>query len=1132
MSTTLPPPTRQRYLVDQAEILRAVQLLAEPGQVVEVRAPDATSAGWRTPHVISGYFADAELLAKAVASTITGAKAIYLTLNPINPALLARAANRLKDLGKRDPTTADGDVLRRHWLPIDLDPIRPAEISSSEAEHTLALDRARRIAEALQAEGWPAPIRGDSGNGGHVLWRIDLPADDGGLVQQCLEALAARFDDALVKVDQSVFNPARIWKLYGTLAAKGDNTADRPHRLARLLDVPDQVQVVSEARLRALAATRPQQPAAPQRSTYRGTGTARPEFDLQRWISEHLPEADGPRDWSSQAGRGRKWVLDCPWNSDHVGGCAWIGEMGNGAISAGCQHQSCKGRGWAELRALKEPGYADRRNGGEYDARRSTTARRAASPPSKLSTDYRGPAIWTHADADEPIEITGQAGTGPDGRPYMTVANSTTAIPLDELHLPPIASEEPPGWLDGELPPRAAPPSARPVADIIAELDALRPEGGGKPERSLAEAKALDLVVACQGLSRADLQRITGAMHALGLPQEFTRQWRSAVREATRGAAYAAEAEIFTDGRPATWPYMIDERRLWLLSENHLSDGTSQIRRIPIADFTAQIAEAAIGEDGAAHWTIEGENTTGQPFTVEIPAAEFADERQLRGKLTQAAGPRSPVRAKMAAHLPAAIQLCSTAEPRQLQRFERTGWNAAGRFLIPGRELANTRISLLPQLPYGLAADANLAQGLLTLTDLIEAMGPERGMIILGHITIGPMAKLAGWENERSALFITGRTGTLKTSTTQGYMSIWGAGFLRDDLLIRWGMGATENAIITLATYAADLPLLIDNYKPGTGGGAKTFRNLIHAIVEGSEKLRLTRGSELRSHKLIATWPIFTGEDTPSDDAASLARVLVLPFDWPRGEANERLARAQHQARHLNAIGTSLLDWLESDASREPIAQAASHFEGLRNDWARRIIQSNTNATNPLRVASNIATNQLAIYILRHHPQIGPVIAPYTAQHEAGLLTVATTMAQRTAESLEATRFLRTLQELLATTELELAPESGKLPDGSPYGNPLPERRAGWRAEDGTVYLLAQNALSAVLKKLGHDALGNVSLQTLFEQIAALDLVASRGREAGRQTKVVRIAAEAGRPHRVLHLKAAALAPTEEEIDA
>lgn len=1125
--STPPSPTTTRATVDQAEIQRTVQLLCAPGAVIEVRALDAASASWPRPHTISGYFDDPAALAGAVAGYITRAKGIYITLNTINPALLARAANRLKDLNKGDATTADGDVVRRRWLPIDVDPVRPAEISSSHAEHQHALAIARRISSDLQALGWPAPILGDSGNGGHLLWGIDLPVDDGGLVLQCLQALAARYDDTLITIDQKVFNPARIWKLYGTLAAKGDSTTDRPHRMARLLEAPDQVQVVPTDLLRALAATRPQEPAPAPRGPHR-TGQPTIEFDLDKWISEHLPGAEGPRDWSSQQGKGRKWVLDpCPWNEAHTGGCAWIAELGNGAITAGCQHNSCKGHSWEDLRRLLEPGYTDRaaRRNGTLTGQAAPRATSAA--PRKLDAHYRGPAIWANASHDEPVEISGQAGADPDGRVYMAIAGSTTAVPLDELRLAaaghPAAPEPPP----------APGPALRPVAEILAEVAALQPADGGKPVRAEVEQKALDLVADCAGQTKADLQRIESALRSLGLPQEFTRQWRSSVREATRQAAAERQASEVGDygDRPATWPYSAEDEHLWLLSESTQLDGTTQIRRLPIADFSTAIVEEAVAEDGAKHWTLEGDTATGQHFTVEIPAAEFADERVLRSKLTQAAGPRAPVRAKMAAHLPAAIQLCSTQEPRQLRRFDRTGWNDAGRFLIPGREPANTRICLQQSLPFKISADADLGQAKQALTDLIEAMGPERGMIMLGAVTIGPMARLAGWENERSALFAAGRTGTLKTSTAQTFMCIWGADYLRDDLLIRWGMGATENAIITLATYATDLPLLIDNYKPGTGGGAKAFRNLIHAISEGGEKKRLTRGADLREHKPIAAWPLITGEDVPADDAASLARVLVLPFDWPRGQANERLARAQHQARHLSAIGGCLLDWLESDDSRQIIEQAAGSFEELRNKWAQRVVKDNVNATNPLRVASNITTNQLAIWILRHHPVIGPIIEPYADQHQAGLREVAKGMAQRTAESLEATRFLRALQELLATTELELAPESGKLPDGSDYSRPLPERRAGWRTDDGSIYLLAQNALSAVLKKLGQDALGNISLQTLFDQIAALGLIQSRGHEAGRQTKVVRITAEGGHPHRVLHLKAAALEPAEEEID-
>ncbi len=57
-------------------------------------------------------------------------------------------------------------------------------------------------------------------------------------MERILKVLAQKFDSAAVEVDKSVFNPARICKIPGTLARKGDDVADRPHRLGRVLEVP------------------------------------------------------------------------------------------------------------------------------------------------------------------------------------------------------------------------------------------------------------------------------------------------------------------------------------------------------------------------------------------------------------------------------------------------------------------------------------------------------------------------------------------------------------------------------------------------------------------------------------------------------------------------------------------------------------------------------------------------------------------------------------------------------------------------------------------------------------------------------------------------------------------------------
>jgi hypothetical protein len=226
----------KRVQPDIGEILRALELLAEPEHVIELRLLDVQNQGQRIPTTMSGYFDDFKLLANSALKYGGTAKGVYITLNPVNPALLARASNRVRTVGKHDPLTSDPDIMKRRWLPIDLDPVRPSGISSTDQEHALAVARAFQIRDALGLVGWPDPIIGDSGNGAHLLYRIELPASDNELVKRCLKALARRFDDDQVKIDHAVFNPARIWKLYGTVNRKGDSVPERPHRLARILE--------------------------------------------------------------------------------------------------------------------------------------------------------------------------------------------------------------------------------------------------------------------------------------------------------------------------------------------------------------------------------------------------------------------------------------------------------------------------------------------------------------------------------------------------------------------------------------------------------------------------------------------------------------------------------------------------------------------------------------------------------------------------------------------------------------------------------------------------------------------------------------------------------------------------------
>jgi hypothetical protein len=363
----------RRKSVKIEEITKALQSILVPGQVTELRALDAIVSGDRRHQTFSGYFDNAQDFAKAAASILT-AKAIYFIPNPIKPDLLARAANRIRPAGK-DPTTSDRDIAGRSWLLIDLDPERPAGISATDAEHQAALDRAKQIRAELRAAGWPEPIIADSGNGGHLMYRIDLPAEDGGLVQRCLEALAAEFSDDLVKVDTSVHNPARIWKTPGTLARKGDDTPDRPHRLACIIDSPVTVPIVAKELLEKLASTAPQDAKKKGSSSAPTNGAGNRYFDIEKWIADHRLDMIGPKPWN---GAGRIWQFRrCPWNPEHTNGSAFIGQQPSGAITAGCHHDGCKEKGWHELRDVVEPGWQDRRRATNSEPGRSSAKSQA-----------------------------------------------------------------------------------------------------------------------------------------------------------------------------------------------------------------------------------------------------------------------------------------------------------------------------------------------------------------------------------------------------------------------------------------------------------------------------------------------------------------------------------------------------------------------------------------------------------------------------------------------------------------------------------------------------------------------------------------------------------------------------------
>jgi KaiC/GvpD/RAD55 family RecA-like ATPase len=325
------------------EIKKALDVFIQPGAVAELRITEA--GGERYKETKTGCFDDMEKMAEEAAKLDGKVPAIYFTLNECNPLILARAANRMK---KATTTTSDSDIIRRRWFPIDADVIRPAGVSAPDDLHELALAVIDDIMTWLNMKGWPCPVVGDSGNGGHLCYRIDLPADDE--TKQVLEkvalVLSEKFSDSKIKVDRSVFNAARIWKLYGTMAGKGDDIPGQPHRRAQLMVVPDPIQAVTIEQLREIAALAP----APKKpaQTVNACASGR-EIDVEEKCAKWGLSIDKVSGWKD----GTKYIIKpCPFNPQHLEGV--IVKHPSGAVSFTCPHDSCSSNKWEQLRAMFE----------------------------------------------------------------------------------------------------------------------------------------------------------------------------------------------------------------------------------------------------------------------------------------------------------------------------------------------------------------------------------------------------------------------------------------------------------------------------------------------------------------------------------------------------------------------------------------------------------------------------------------------------------------------------------------------------------------------------------------------------------------------------------------------------------
>ena len=287
------------------------------------------------------YTADPARIHEAIADPRVQGLSVYAVLNVLKADTPERhgVARDLLFRARHNQLTRDEDIARRRLILFDSDSVKPTGAAATESQRSAALAHSATVEAALTAEGWPHPIVGDSGNGSHRLYAVELPnsREADFLVSNLLHVAARKFDTAEVKFDKSVSNAARVTRLYGTRNQKAG-------RDSAVLSVPDPLIPVTAEQIKSVV------------EKWRGSvGYKRPL--VQRagdWTPERMEAFLNFYDLDYRPAMpipaGLLWVLTpCPLNEDHAGTSPAVLLTKNGWPKFRCMHNSCSGVRWVDF---------------------------------------------------------------------------------------------------------------------------------------------------------------------------------------------------------------------------------------------------------------------------------------------------------------------------------------------------------------------------------------------------------------------------------------------------------------------------------------------------------------------------------------------------------------------------------------------------------------------------------------------------------------------------------------------------------------------------------------------------------------------------------------------------------------
>jgi putative DNA primase/helicase len=234
---------------DLAELRRALEIFPDPEYGFQF-------FGLPGAHHYTRKGSDIDGIIKVV-PRLVDCQFVFWRLNPVKLNQGSKSANV-------------SDHTKRRWLLIDIDPIKPAnhkDDPATDTEQAAAMELTLEVVAYLRSLGWPDPVIVSSGNGFHILYRIDLKNDEESrlLLRRLLENLGDKFSGPRGEIDEQVYSVTFNSRLPGFKNRKGKASAERPFRMVTIFHDPGIPSTVTREQLLVVAGTeKPKAPRAAQ----------------------------------------------------------------------------------------------------------------------------------------------------------------------------------------------------------------------------------------------------------------------------------------------------------------------------------------------------------------------------------------------------------------------------------------------------------------------------------------------------------------------------------------------------------------------------------------------------------------------------------------------------------------------------------------------------------------------------------------------------------------------------------------------------------------------------------------------------------------------------------------------------